>query len=449
MKLTKDQKKVFYNIFFPALAENLLLRIFHMTDSMMLGQMKDSTLAVAAVGLCGAPVNLIIATTNGFFIGTTATIAWLFGAKEKDRLRSVTAQAGLIALFIAALFSCISIFCAAPIIRFVCGESEAYATALSYFRIISYGHFFQIMTSFITAAFRGIGITKMPLLYNISGGALNVCLNFLLIYGKWGFPELREEGAAWATTISKMVVFLIAVLIFFIKKSPLRPQKGIRLKWDPLIRKRLFPVGLTSFCEQVIAQMGATLSSKIVATLPTNAIAANQVVTQVEGFAWSTGSACMTASTSLFGRSLGEGSEPKARAYLRMTLKCAAICAATCSLIFILFGRQVAALFTNNAALYPLIGRLLIFASINLFPINLHQSTSGAMRGAGDSLAPLLSSMTSLWIFRVLLGYLTVSVLGQGVLVYRICLLLDQSVRLLAVTYFYRTNHWRRHAIKK
>lgn len=444
MKLSKDQRKIFYNLFFPALAENLLLRLFHMADAMMLGQMKDSTLAVAAVGLCSAPVNLIVSTTSGFFIGTTATIAWLFGAKEKERLRSVTTQAGLIGLIVASLFSCISIFCAEPIVRFVCGESEAFSTALSYFRIISYGHFFQIMTSFITAAFRGIGITKMPLLYNISGGALNVFLNYLLIYGHWGAPALREAGAAWATTISKMVVFVIAVLIFFMKDTPVRPRKGIRLKWDPLIRKRLFPVGLTSFCEQVIAQMGATLSTKIVAALPTHAIAANQVVCQMEAFAWSTGSACMTASTSLFGRSLGENSEPKARAYLRMTLKCAVICAAACSIIFILFSRQVAALFTNNAALYPLIGRLLIFAAINLFPINLHQSTSGAMRGAGDSLAPLLSSMTSLWVFRVLLGYLTVSVWGQGVLIYRICLLLDQSVRLLAVTYFYRSNHWKR-----
>ena len=71
MKLLKQDRKAFYTLMLPALAENILIRIFHVVDSMMLGQMKNSTLAVAAVGLCNSPTNLIISVTSAFFIGKT------------------------------------------------------------------------------------------------------------------------------------------------------------------------------------------------------------------------------------------------------------------------------------------------------------------------------------------------------------------------------------------
>ena len=73
--LTKNDKKIFYALLFPVLIETVLVRIFHIADSMMLGQMSDSTLSVAAVGLCVSPTNLIISVTSAFFIGTTAAIA--------------------------------------------------------------------------------------------------------------------------------------------------------------------------------------------------------------------------------------------------------------------------------------------------------------------------------------------------------------------------------------
>ena len=445
MKLTKDQRKIFYNIFFPALAENLLLQLFHIADSVMLGQMPDSTVAVGAVGLCGAPTNLIIATTGGFFIGVTATIAWLFGAKKPDRLKSVTLTAGLIAFVVASLFSSVAIFGAEGIIGFICKKSEVYDTALRYFKITAYGHFFQIMTSFITASFRGIGITKMPLLYNLSGAVVNVVLNYMMIYGKCGFPIMREAGAAWATTISKIVIFIIALSIFLFKDTPIRPAKGSRLKWDPIIKSRLLPIGITALIEQIIAQSGATIGGKIVGSLPTEAIAVNQIAVQSENFAWATGGACQIASTSLFGRCMGENNEPKARAYLRLILKCAAICGGASALFFLFFGRQFASLFTNNAALYPLAAKILILSGISLIFINLHQVLSGALRGAGDSVAPLISSMSSLWIFRVGGGILTVWVLGFGLWGYRWSAFADQAMRLVPLALFYLTNHWKKH----
>ncbi|MBQ8892851.1 MAG: MATE family efflux transporter [Clostridia bacterium] len=446
MKLTKEQRKLFYTLMFPALIERVLTQLFHLVDSMMVGQMENSTPAVAAVGLCGAPINLIVGVSTAFFIGTTATVAWHKGANHPDKVRNTAYQSMLIAVGVALLFTVISVLAARPIMTFVCGRgNENLELAVTYYRINAYGFFFQILTANITACYRGVGISNLPMVYNLIGGVGNVVLNYLLIYGHLGLPAMGIAGAALATSISKGISLLIAIGSLFLKRSPIQYQKEMRLKPERTLMTRLLPIGLTSAGEQLILQSGATITSKIIAVLPTPAIAANQVVNNLEAFAWSTGGACNAASTTLFGQSMGAGNEKQARRYLRLTLFWAWGFAAMEMLIMSFAGRPLAMAFTNDTSLYPTISGLLVISAMALPFINSHQSISGALRGAGDSVAPLIASLVSLWIFRVGGGFLTIHLLDWGVNAYRWCLVADQAVRCTCVAIFYLTGHWRRH----
>lgn len=449
MKLTVDQRKSFYTLMFPALIEQVLLRAFHIIDSMMVGQMENSTPAVAAVGLCGAPINLIVGVSAAFFIGTTATVAWYKGAKNEQRLRDTAYQSMLLAGGIALVMTLLSIFGARTIMSFVCGSSsENLELAVTYYRINAYGFFFQIVTANITACFRGIGVSKLPMVYNLTGGGVNVIFNYLLIFGPGPFPALGVAGAAWATTISKAATFIFALLTLLYKKGPLQPRKGIRFLPDRSLAMRLIPIGITAAGEQLILQSGATLTSRIIATLPTASVAANQVVNNLEAFAWTTGAACNTASTSLFGQAMGAGNEKLGRSYLRLTLRWALLFSAVEMLLMLFCGRSMAALFTNDSTLYGTIAVLIAISALAMPFVNIHQSVSGALRGAGDSLAPLISSLVSLWIFRVGLTYLALCVWGMGAEAIRWCIIADQAVRCLNVSIFYLTGHWRRHLSK-
>lgn len=446
MKLTKEQKILFYSLLFPALIEQILMRMFHLVDSMMIGQMENSTSAVAAVGLCGAPINLIISVSTAFFIGTTATVAWLNGAGQEKSMRSTAYQSMLIAIGIAVFCTAVSLLGARPIMTFVCGSgNESLEPAVTYYRINAYGFFFQILTANITACFRGIGITKTPMMYNLVGGVVNVLFNYLLIFGVGAFPKMGIAGAALATALSKAVSFLIAIAALLWKRTPLRYSKEIDLYPNRSLTVRLIPIGLTSAGEQLILQSGATISSRIVASLPTAALAANQVVNSMEAFAWSTGAACNAASTTLFGQSMGAGDERQARRYLQLTLFWAFGFAAAEMVAMCFAGRPLATLFTNDPSLYPTISVLLAISAMALPFINGHQSVSGALRGAGDSLAPLIASLISLWVFRVGFGYMTIHVWDLGVEAHRWCMVADQAVRCLCVVIFYLTGHWKRH----
>lgn len=449
MKLNKNDKRIFYALMFPALIEVLLSKVFLIADSIMLGQMADSTLAVAAVGLCEAPINLIICVTNAFFCGATAIIAWYYGANEKRNMRTVAWQSLIIGLGIATLFTVGSLIFAEPIMRFVCGNSEALEIATRYYRINAYGFFFQIITFNITAIFRGIGVSKLPMYYNVTAGVINVILNYVLIFGKFGFPEMRVEGAAVATVISKGVAFIIALIALAFTKTEISYKLGINKKFDHGIKTRLLPIGLTAAGEQIVLQAGAVISSRILAGLPTAQIASYNIASNMESFAWATGSACQTAATSLFGRALGSGSENKAKNYLAFIMKWAIGFSVIELILFIVLKNQVAILFTNDTTLYPIISVMMIISGIMLPFVNGHQTISGALRSAGDSIAPLIASFVSLWVFRVLGGYICITVMNLDVYAYKACIVVDQFVRCLIVSIFYLSGHWKKFVLKK
>ena len=444
MKLQSADRSRFYGLLFPAMIEGLFTQLFSLVDSVMVGHIPLSTVAVAAVGLCASPINLILCVLSAFFIGTTAAIAWKHGEEDEQAVRDTAAQSMLLALCASVIFSLLSYFGAHTIMRFVCGENEILNTAVLYYRINAIGFFFQIQTICITACFRGIGIAKLPMYYNLLGNLLNVILNYILIYGKLGLPALYVAGAAYATVISKVVVCILSYVLLFCRPSMVRPKKGSRFLPDKSLGVRLLPIGLTSAGEQLILQAGATLTTKIISVLPTAAIAANQIVSGMESFAWSSGDACCTASTSLFGFCLGANDPPHAKAYLRLSERWALIFSAAEISLFCFCGKPLAALFTNDTSLYPMIIELLLISAAALPFINTHKTYSGALRSAGDSFSPLLASFISLWIFRVGLGFLLIRVLGMGILPYRWCLSIDQMVRCICVLLFYRSGRWKR-----
>ena len=449
MNFNKLDKKAFYTLMFPVLIEQVIMRLFHIADSIMVGQMTDSTVAVAAIGLCASPINLITCISTNLFIGTTATVAWYFGAMEKRKMRTFAWQSMGIATLVAALLTVFSIIFAKDIMYFVCGESETLDIAARYYQINAYGFLFQIITFNITAMLRGVGLSKIPMIYNLTGGVVNVFLNYVLIFGVGIFPELRSDGAALATTLSKVVTFIFALLVLIFTKTDLNFKLGIDKKIDYAFKTRFFPIGLAAAGEEAILQIGAILSSKIVATLPTAQIAANQIVVNIEGFAWATGSACQVASTSLFGRSLGEHNHRKAQKFLNLSVKWAVGFALVEFAAFCIFGKQMAMIFTNDRALYPLVVLILILAAFELPFINTHQTVSGALRSAGDSMAPLIAGFISLWTFRVLAGFIIITVFKMDIYAYRIALILDQLTRCAVICAFYLTGHWKKKVYKK
>lgn len=441
-RLTEKDVRFFLSIMLPALVELLLSQLFGMMDTIMLGHTENSSVLIAAVGMTASPINLIVCVISAFCIGTTAAVAWFTGAGESEKARCAAHQSLALLAVIGAVVTVLSLLFAEPIIRFAGAKEDTLADAVTYYRIIAAGFLVQSVTISITASLRGVGITKIPMLYNLTAALVNVILNYGMIYGRLGFPAMGIRGAAWATTISKFLAFVLAMLLMFFGKIPVGIRRGDSFRPNRQILTRILRVGITAGLEQVILQSGAVLNNKIVATVPTADFAANQIAANVEGLAWQLGNACNAASTTSTGQSLGEGRPEKARSMTRMILLVSLGFSACVILLFLFAGSPIAHLYTPEKEIAATAGRILCYTAIGMPGVATHLTIAGSLRGAGDTKTPLFASFCSLWIFRVGLGYLLVYRLGMGVIAARVCCSVDQLVRASIVSLRYLTGKW-------
>lgn len=413
----------------PALVELLLSQVFSMVDTIMLGRLPDSASILAAVGITTSPINLIVCVVTAFCIGTTATVAIFTGAGKKEQARCAARQSLLLLAAIGTVLTVSCIAAAEPIIRFAGAREEILVPAVTYYRWIAAGFFFQSVTISITASLRGVGITRVPMLYNLAAAAANVGLNYILIYGKFGIPPMGIEGAALATTLSKLISFAAAAGIMFFGRLPVGIRRGDSFRPDLPVLKRILKIGITSGMEQVILQSGAVLSTKILSVIPTADFAAYQIAASVEGIAWQPGGACCTAATTCMGQAIGEGRPDKAKAMVRMIFLTVLGMSAVMVVLFLVCGYPIASVYTEDTAVAVTASRILAYCSWALPGVSTHQTIAGALRGAGDTRTPMIASLCSLWIFRVALSYLLITVMGMGVIAMRVCISLDQLVR--------------------
>lgn len=197
--------------------------------------------------------------------------------------------------------------------------------SVSYFKIISLGLLFNCWSLCICAAMRAIGKTRITMVTNITANLVNVCLNYVLINGKLGFPRLGVRGAAIATVCGTFVSCLMAFRFACHKGGYY--HLGLP-KFDRTTLQSLGSVGSGSVLESACLRIGFFITAKMVAGAGTAVFAAYQIVSQVSSLSFTLGDGVASAGTALVGQSLGA----KRKDLAARTPACAAASALCCRL---------------------------------------------------------------------------------------------------------------------
>ena len=429
-------------IILPAFVELVLSHLFSMVDIAMLGHTDISSVAIAAVGLTNNPVNMIIGVSQAFCIGITAAVAWSIGASKPDNARMVARETFTLSIIIGIIAFVTVFLLAGPLVTFMGAKEDTFEYAKGYLKIIALGFPFQITTLAITASARGAGKTFMPMMYNLIANAINVILNYFLIYGVWFFPELGVFGAAIATTISKVIAFIIAVFMLFCANTEIRVKPGENFLIHKDTIKRIADVGITAALEQLIMQTGFIFFTKNVSILPTDIFSAHHISLNINGLAWVPSQAYGVASTSLVGQCLGRGDKDKAKSYanvIHLMSMCTAFLIGT---LFILFSRNIGMLYTNEENVLDSVSQVLKIIALGMPGISTQIPIAAALRGAKDTKIPLIANLTGVWVFRVIVCYLFLNVFNWGIVGAWITIVLDQTCRAVIVYTRFLRGKW-------
>ncbi|HEX2958852.1 MAG TPA: MATE family efflux transporter [Chitinispirillaceae bacterium] len=172
-----------------------------------------SSAAIAAVVPAGMASWLLISPFNGTASYTSTLVAHYTGAGREQRAFSATWH-GLYFTIGASIIVALLGFIAEPLFTWAGHDPAVRVLEIEYFKIICWGSFVSIASGAISGYFMGKGNTKVVMLANFSGFAMNALLDYIFIFGKWGFPEMGITGAAIATVLAQLCVLTVLATVF-------------------------------------------------------------------------------------------------------------------------------------------------------------------------------------------------------------------------------------------
>lgn len=426
----------------PAVLESFFVAVVGIIDSMMVSRLGEY--AVAAVGLTTQPKFIGLA----LFIATNVAVSALVARRKGENDREGAARILMTALmFVVAAGIIVSILCvifAHPIIRFAGSESDTHDSAVLYFRIIMGGIIFSIISLVINAAQRGSGNTKIAMSANLTSNLVNICFNYLLIGGHFGFPALGIKGAAIATVIGTVAACGMSIASLFRKDSFVNVgyilQNKLRATWGAF--KQIYNLASNVFIEQILLRIGFMAVSVMAANLGTRAFAAHQVGMNIMSLSFSFGDGMQVAAVTLIGQSLGQKNADLAKKYGTICQRIGNMISVVLSVLYLLLGKWFFSMYFTEADTIQ-IGVEIMRVMVIIVLMQVAQVIyMGCLRGAGDVRFTTIASTISVTCIRPLASYIFAYLLNFGVIGIWLGIVCDQICRLILTQWRFKSGKW-------
>lgn len=435
----------------PSVVDQALQTIVQYAGSAMVGRIGAQ--ASAAVGLTTTVTWLINSPFFAMGIGILAYISSSIGAQEYTKAKTAAVQS-IIIMFILGIIVGLAALSAAPFLpKWLGAEPEIQRDASLYFGIICLPMLFRSSSIIFSSVLRAAGDMKTPMVVNLVMNAINIFLNFVLIYstrtvsiGGLSFSlygaGLGVTGAAIAAAISYCVSGTLMFAALY--RNKLVSPRGEKISLDKPIMNKCIGIGFPVALERVGICLGYVVFSSLVTKLGTVALAAHSIAITAEQAFYIPGYGMQASAATLVGNAVGEKDEVKLRNVAVTTIWIAvAVMTLTGTLLF-LFPDSMMSIFTQDptvissgaavlrivAVSEPMFGALVIF--------------EGIFNGLGDTKVPFFISMFSMWCVRIISTYLCISVFGLGLNAVWICMIADNFVRFMLLLVRFVRGSWKR-----
>ena len=453
-RISCDKKllKLILHLSWPAILEQILQTVVQMADSAMVGRL--SAQASAAVGVTTTAMWLL----NGIFfaaaVGVLAFIARSVGAQEYDQARIGSVQAIILTIILGVVVCAIALSISGALPAWMDADPEIREDASAYFFIICTPMVFRASAIIFGSVIRAAGDTRTPMLINALMNILNVVLNFLLIYPTKSYfilgtsvtipgAGLGVRGAAFATALSFVVGGILMFLVFYYGKQGGSP-KGMKLRVHWSVMRQCITVSIPNALERMTACLGQMVFTSMVAGLGTIPLAAHSIAITAEQAFYIPGYGFQTAANMLSGQTLGERDEKKLDSIsLTITIFAVSIMTLT-ALILFLFPEAMMKLFTTDNRVIELGASVLRIVSFSepFFAVSI--ITEGVFNGVGDTKAPFVISLITMWAVRVLSTFVCVKLLGLGLTAVWVCMVADVVIRCILMAHRFFSGAWKR-----
>ncbi|ASI77026.1 MATE family efflux transporter [Bacillus pacificus] len=403
---TFSQKlKQFVLLFFPIFVTQMSLFAMSFFDTTMSGHASPIDLAGVAIGTSiWIPVSTGL---TGILMATTPIVAQLVGSKKKEDVPQVVIQAVYLAICASFVVMLIGFFAVTPILNGMRLEEPVERIAAQFLSIIAIGIIplftYTVLRGFIDA----LGKTRTTMIITLLSLPINVILNYVLIFGHFGFPKLGGVGAAIASTATYWCILIITVMIirtkepfasFHIFKQLYRPSLS---SWKEFLKLGV-PIGFAIFFETSIFAAVTLMMSNF----STTTIAAHQAAMNFASLLYMTPLSLAMAMTIAVGFEVGAKRYNNAKQYGFIGIGLALAFALLYSILLYFFDDEIASIYTTDIQVHHLAKEFLIFAILFQISDAIATPVQGALRGYKDVNVSLIMTLIAYWVIGLPLGYI-------------------------------------------
>lgn len=427
----------------PLLVGNLFQQFYNTVDSIVVGNFV-STQALAAVGSTTVIINTIIGFFMGLSTGAGVVVSQAYGAQNDKGVHDAVHTTVLTVFLMSIVFSFIGVWATPFMLRLMSTPEDVFPEAQQYLQIYFSGACTVILYNMGSGIMRAVGDSKRPLYFLILSAMLNVAFDLLFVLGF----RMGIAGVAIATVLAQGISAALILL------SLSHSHDSYRLIWrdlriQPKILGRVLALGLPAAIQMMLTSFSNVFVQSYINVFGSDAMAGWSAYNKLDQFIMLPMQAMALASTTFVGQNIGAKNLDRARKGTRTSTVLAVSSTAVLITALCIFAEPMLRMFTKDAAVLTL-GALFIRTNCPfMWMCCFNQIYAGALRGAGDSKAPMIIMLCSFVLFRQIYLF-TASRLFPGVvqavaLGYPVGWLLCSSSMFI----YYKKSHWEEKCLAK
>ncbi|HEY3371804.1 MAG TPA: MATE family efflux transporter [Prolixibacteraceae bacterium] len=386
----------------------------NLVDNMMVGHVGTTELAAASFAINVFHVGMLFGL--GITLGITPLVGQSFNHKHPDRVGGWLKN-GLLIHSISAVILCILMSSVVFFMDKMGQPKEVVKAAIPYY-LIHVSSLIPIMLFFsIKQFFEGVGNTKIAMLITIIANVVNVCLNYILIYGNFGFPALGLNGAGISSLIARSMMPVIFILIILKRPSFKVYFDGAkRARFEIEKIKRMMSVGLSVGMQMVIEILAFSVGAIMLGWISKESLAGHQVAIGMASMTYMISFGLASGTTIRVSHAFGDRDKNELKHAVFASLHIVIAFMSLMGILFVLLRNQLPLLFTSDPDVIRVAAGLLIVGAFFQIFDGVQVVLLGALRGMADVRIPMFIAFFSYIIVSLPISYLLAFVFHFGYL---------------------------------
>lgn len=438
VKIGKSFYKTFFSMYIVLVLQNVVTLSVNLADNMMLGAYSEASLSgVAAVNQIQFVYQQLIGACGD---GLVVFCSQYWGRRQIEPMKKIASTAMHIGLCVCVLLFGLVSFFPNQVLGLFTTDQIIIAEGISYLNIVRFTYLFFAVTQILLATLRSVEIVKIAFILSVQAFFVNCGINYVLIYGKFGAPELGTAGAAIGTLVARILECIVLICYIIKKEKVLNLRLRDYFKIDRTYRKDYLKLTAPLACVQGLWGLNTAMQTVILGHMTSAAIAANSVASTLFMLVKSIPVGASSTASVLIGKKIGEGDLNMVKNYAVVLQKMFITLGLLSGILLFFLRTPILSLYDLSEETRAMANSFLLVLSVVAVTMSYQMPTNtGIIKGGGSAMYIVKLDLISIWCIVIPLSFFMAFVVKASPIVVVCCLNADQVFK--CVPAFIKVNY--------